>query len=300
VNHIKDITIPRTTSLSSSMGQFSSTGSDSGSDSGTKQVAWSKEKFAEGRFRYAIMGTWNTPLSKSGEKCIIKHLKDSYTWKPTDWNTTMRIHRETKQLAGSFNKFHSTGGIISFVDIDLFQCVYHPNNEIGGPKFNEYHIVETYIPGKYIKWCNNYGYWNSTDEHIATMQAFSHWSWYQTGGQKMIADLQGATNNGGYLLTDPTIISSNGAEYGATDTGVEGMAIMLLKHTCNSICKHLPKPTVVDLYSCISLLEMQECMELLHSVSDSTAYKWEVKLSVSTRKKLADKLKRIATSRMLN
>lgn len=280
------------------MGQFSSTGG-AGSSGGTKQVAWSKKRFAEGRFRYAIMGTWNTPLSKSGEKCIIKHLKDSYTWKPTDWDTTIKIYREAAKFAESFNKFHSTGGVIIIADVDVFHCVYHPNNEIGGPRLNEYHIVETYIPGKYTKWCNNYGYWNRTDEHVAMMQAFSHWSWYHTGGQKMIADLQGATNNGGYILTDPAILSLQGKEYGATDTGVEGMAMMLLKHNCNSICKHLPKPTITDLYSCIPLSELQDCTRLLNAVSDSTAYNWELKLSAATRNKLADKMKRIAASKSL-
>ena len=299
MKHIKHTTILRITSLVYSMGQFSSTESSSDTDSGTKQVAWNKEKFAEGRFRYAIMGTWNTPVSKSGEKCIIKHLKDSYTWKPTEWNTTMRMHRETKQLAESFNKFHSTGGVVRFADVNVFHCVYHPNNEIGGPKLNEYHIVETYISGKYTKWCNNYGYWNNTEEHVAMMQAFSHWSWYQTRGQRMIADLQGATNNGEYILTDPAILSLNGREYGATDTGVEGMAIMLLKHTCNLICEHLPKPTVADLYTCIPLSELQDCIKLLYTVNDSTAYNWEQKLSVSTRNKLVDKLKNIAISKKL-
>ena len=44
-------------------------------------VEWDTERFAEGRFRYAIKGTWVKPKEKEGQKCVLKHMKSSCTWK---------------------------------------------------------------------------------------------------------------------------------------------------------------------------------------------------------------------------
>ena len=35
-------------------------------------VEWEDERFAEGRFRYAIKGTWLRPREKEGQKCVVK------------------------------------------------------------------------------------------------------------------------------------------------------------------------------------------------------------------------------------
>ncbi len=83
--------------------------------------------------------------------------------------------------------------------------------------------------------------------HSELMPAFMHWSWAHTGGQKMIADLQGVRSHSGYTytLTDPVLLSNHthGGQYGCTDTGVEGMAMFFLKHTCGHFCWQYPKPT---------------------------------------------------------
>ena len=63
-------------------------------------VEWESEKFAEGRFRYAIRGTWLRPREKQGQKCVVKHLKSSYTWNKTDWDTTVKIYEEAEELRG--------------------------------------------------------------------------------------------------------------------------------------------------------------------------------------------------------
>ena len=84
-----------------------------GSTDGVKKVKREEEKFAEGRFRNAIIGTWIQPASKCGEKCVIKHFKESYTWEPTDWDTTVQIYKEASELAEEFNKFHKTNRVVS-------------------------------------------------------------------------------------------------------------------------------------------------------------------------------------------
>ena len=88
------------------------------------------------------------------------------------------------------------------------------------PALGEWVVVEDYIEGSFKKWCNNYGFISDEAESLAkSLPAFMHWSWYHTNGQMMIADLQGVKKPGGYLLTDPVILSDVDGQFGCTDFG---------------------------------------------------------------------------------
>ena len=211
----------------------------------------------------------------------------------TDWDTTVRIHKEAEELAKGFNKFSNTDHPIHFTELVVIKCLYKPNadNHPHGPKLDEYHTTEDFLVGTFKKWVNNYGAY--TDETLSTaisIPAFMHWSWYQTKGEKMIADLQGVRNDNGYMLTDPVILSLSG-EYGATDMGVEGMAIFFYLHECNSFCKNLPRPGKNDLVSHIPSTQLSLCLELKRSVQVATMYSCEVKLSVEIQARLVTKFR---------
>ena len=257
-----------------------------------KKVTWNEESFAEGEFRYAIMGTWKLPVVKRGEKCVIKHFRKKTVFQPTGWATTMRMYEEASELAKEFNKFHKTHRVVTFVEVDKFQCTEHHIKNIRGPKLNEYFVVEPYLSGNFTKWCNNNGYWNITDQYVPLMQAFMHWSWWYTNSETMISDLQGTADDTGYTLTDPALLSIHGDKYGATDVGVEGMTRLFLNHTCNSICQHLKKPTPNELKSCIPASELQNFRQVFNAAN--TSYQYECKLTELTRRNLEYKLKDIA------
>ena len=133
-------------------------------------------------------------------------------------------------------------------------------------------LVEDYLPGNFTKWCKNNGYISSASE---LMPAFMHWSWVHSRGEVMIADLQGVLSGSTYRLTDLALLSNTteGVKYGCTDTGVEGMAMFFLRHTCNQYCWGLPRPTVADVVGHGSLRAIQ-----LQSIVPSTAYTQELKL----------------------
>lgn len=250
-------------------------------------VEWEGEKFAEGRYRYAIKGTWLRPREKEGQNCVVKHMKSSYTWQKTDWDTTVKIYKEAEELAKGFNKFSGTTHPIHFTEVIVIKCLYKKDpSSPNGPRLDEYCTTEDFLFGTFKKWVNNYGAY--TDETLSTatsMPAFMHWSWYQTKGEKMIADLQGVRDSDGYRLTDPVILSLSG-EYGATDMGVEGMAIFFCLHKCNSFCENLPRPGKNDLKSQIPSMEFQSCMQLIGSIRCATTYTCELKLSVQIRTQL--------------
>ena len=224
--------------------------------------------FAEGRFRLAYKGTITSPPNLAGQKCVVKESKDSYTWKLTDWDKAVEIHEMAKTMASSFNKVHNCTLSIHYGDLAVHMVTKSDSDD--GPELNEYVLVESYIPGDFTKWCNNYGYISSSSE---LMPAFMHWSWYNSNGQKMIADLQGVRTGTEYLLTDPVILSNSlGGKYGCTDTGVEGMAMFFLKHECNQFCDMYPKPTIQD------VLTTNDAKLQLASLSTSTAYSHELKI----------------------
>ena len=258
-------------------------------------VEWESAKFAEGRFRYAIKGTWIRPRTKQGQHCVVKHSKASYTWKKTDWDTTVKIYEEAQELAKGFNAFSGTDRPIHFTEVIVIKCLYKKNpSSPNGPRLDEYCTTEDYLHGQFTKWLNNYGV--CTNEALNTaisMPAFMHWSWYHTGGEKMIADLQGVRSDKAYTLTDPVILSLTG-EYGATDMGVEGMALFFLFHKCNSFCQKLPKPSVDDFKSQIPQAELQSCMQLVASVRSATTYTCELRLSVQIRVQLVARFRAIA------
>ncbi|KAI0200270.1 kinase-like domain-containing protein [Astrocystis sublimbata] len=74
------------------------------------------------------------------------------------------------------------------------------------------------------------------------MQALSHYSYDNSGGQLLLCDIQGGSYSNGYILSDPVIMSQR-RTYGPTDLGRDGIRSFFLRHTCNRFCKqHWTKP----------------------------------------------------------
>ena len=243
-------------------------------------VEWNNPRFAEGRFRNAYMGTWIRPREKEGQKCVVKERKDTYTWKATDWKVSEDIVKKAKELAVGFNSFSKTNRPISFTDVQVIKVVKQrdPN---ATPKLDEHVVVENYLYGDFKKWCNNYGF--ISDEAVktaASLPAFMHWSWVHTQGQLMIANLQGVRREDRYCLTDPVILSLNKV-YGATDMGVEGMALFFLHNKCNDFCKDLRRPQLNDFLQNprIPKQQIMTCIQVLQQVSSATTYTCELQLT---------------------
>jgi len=76
------------------------------------------------------------------------------------------------------------------------------------------------------------------DSQAVEAQAFSHFSYVQSGGKYVVVDLQGTHNESGYRLSDP-VIHSPTCEFGMTDRGKLGIADFFKTHSCNDICRLL-------------------------------------------------------------
>ena len=232
-----------------------------------KYVEFSSNILAEGKFQRVHQGTRVKPMSKKGQQCVVKHLKTSFTRKQTDWDTTIKIYDEANKLSNKFNSYAETSRPITFTGVDVMRYV-EATPESAGPRLNEYVVVEDFISGEYTKWCNNNGFWSPGSPH--SMQAFLYYGWYYyTRGQKMLTDLKGVHNVDRYILNDPAMLSLSPDEYGCTDMGPEGMVLLLLNHTCNSMCSNLPKPTEQDLSACLTQEELRTCKQAISSMINS-------------------------------
>ena len=258
-------------------------------------VVFQENWFAQGRFRNAYKGTWITPLEKMGQQCVVKKKKDTCAWHLTDWDTSVKIQKKAQEFAGSFNNSFSVGPThpVTFPDVYIHRVV-QTCNSLFGPRLNECVLVEDFIPGDFKKWCNNYGF--ISEEAKTTdimMPAFMHWSWVHTGGEMMVADLQGVRGVDGYTLTDPVILSTTGT-YGATDMGIEGMAMFFIHHECNGICSVLSKPTYWDVITRIPPLYRVSCEQLLQQVMSSTTYTFELRFPPHVRATVIQTFREIA------
>ena len=261
-------------------------------DDQVKRVTFESQKFAEGRFQNAYKGTWTNPRERIGQKCVVKEKKNTCTWNLTDWETSVKIQKKAQELAGSFNVSLKPSHPVSFTEVDVLKVV--ESNPLSGPRLHEYVLVEDFIPGNFKKWCNNYGFISDEAKTTAiTMPAFMHWSWVHTGGEMMVADLQGVSGDDGYTLTDPVILSTTGT-YGATDMGVEGMAMFFIHHECNGICSGLSKPTYWDVITRIPPLYRASCEQLLQQVMSSTTYTFELQFPPHIRATVIQTFREIA------
>ena len=124
---------------------------------GNSTATFESQPFAEGRFRYAYMGTWQTP-EKLGQKCVIKKRKDMCAWQATDLAIPVNIQEEAQKLARGFNEAlrPTCSHPISFTEVKVHIVNRQPYSS--GPRLNEYVTAEDFIPGNFVKWCNNYGF----------------------------------------------------------------------------------------------------------------------------------------------
>jgi len=244
--------------------------------------------FAAGRFRLAYRGVYSKPPHKVGLPCVLKEEKSNRVWPRDSWKMTVKVHKIAKKMAEDFNKEKHTRMIVEYVDV--FPGFVDRFKYAGGPREEKIFMIEDFIPGHFKKWCSNDGYISSESK---LMPAFMHWSWVNSKGQKMIADLQGVRTEDRYILTDPVILSCQaGNMFGPTDTGVVGMALFFLNHHCTELCRGFPVPCYQDLFD---ILPEKLRTKLLTSASTSTAYYNQIFLPVEIAGNLELALKRYAS-----
>eukprot|EP00438_Fugacium_kawagutii_P027527 Skav207793 [mRNA] locus=scaffold710:104864:106393:- [translate_table: standard] len=222
---------------------------------------------------------WNiegkeTPFAK----CIVKKFKRMHSFFACEWEKDLRVLKEAQFWSKKFNQKKVSAIDIQFADAFMAKvcergCVKQTSlcTEDGCCKHTcdysraevqkeELVCVEPKLDGKFVKANCNQGYVEepSADnrEFLEVAQAFSHWTWAESGKSLLVCDLQGVyetdTSNNAkkWKFTDPAIHSANPdtQDFGLTDLGPRGINAFFFSHRCNDLCQSLPRPeTAIDL-----------------------------------------------------
>eukprot|EP01012_Entosiphon_sulcatum_P049048 TRINITY_DN67640_c0_g1_i1.p1 TRINITY_DN67640_c0_g1~~TRINITY_DN67640_c0_g1_i1.p1 ORF type:complete len:302 (+),score=22.04 TRINITY_DN67640_c0_g1_i1:28-933(+) len=196
-------------------------------------VAVNSWPFQEGTLRvtYGLVD-----LTHGNQQCLAKHSKD-----PADgldvYLRDVEMQSVARQIAQEYNKRNPP----KRVEFLLPWVVELPRRTTP----NGAHLIlgaEPYLPGEYKKHTNNFGY--ISPESRATPQAFSHFSWVNSGGRLLVSDIQGvedySSTSASYKYTDPQIHSAGpGSRYGKGDMGTEGILKFFETHQCTAVCQFL-------------------------------------------------------------
>jgi hypothetical protein len=204
------------------------------------------DPFAEGKLRIAYYGKYAN--DESGSSLVLKQFKYTSENQFIRYKEQMEIQSVAIALANKFNSIKPAGTRnVQFEDVSTVTLTEGEGKS--------HFAMERYIPGKYVKFNNNAGFVNET-AYTATLNAFSHWTYWATRRYLMVVDLQGVKKEESsgevrYVLTDPAIHCGSLRRFGKTNLGREGMYKFFRTHYCNGICKamalkfHRYQPTEV-------------------------------------------------------
>ena len=99
------------------------------------------------------------------------------------------------------------------------------------PERHECFLLERKLAGEYVKHNNNSGF---VQRGRNTPQAFSHFTYENSGREMMVVDIQGC----GDCYTDPQIHTFVGGQFSG-DLGTDGILAFFKTHKCNELCREL-------------------------------------------------------------
>lgn len=141
--------------------------------------------------------------------------------------------------AGRFNELARCKGA-SAPCVFFVPCfTYHVEDAQYDKREPSVFAAERYLPGVFLKYNSNNGYINEGfARHHEAVQAFTHFTFAESEGQLMVADLQGVARDAEVILTDPQVLSTGGG-FGPGDLKSAGMRACLTAHRCGPTCRKL-------------------------------------------------------------
>lgn len=215
---------------------------------GMKGVDLELDRFDNGSFRSAFRATVTKDGYRDfnpGQRLVFKALRaGEYNQGERLSDRDVEAQTLLKMLCDSFNRrgyspirMHAVVGHIIRFPVTM-------RNTAGKRVIcrREKVLIEPMLDGRFIKFNSNDG-WASSHPRHALAQAFSHWTWVQSGrkfGQRyLIADLQGVRSANAFVFTDPAVLSETTRQFGMADLGKSGINEWFRRHRCNEHCKKL-------------------------------------------------------------
>jgi Alpha-kinase family/Protein kinase domain len=188
--------------------------------------------FAQGALRVAHY----TRTAASTNHYIVKSFERA-GWQPSDGElaTDMRCQALCKAFALEFNAL-----VRDKHSIDFVMMVYLKGKEGTTSSDSMCISLESFLPGKIVKYNNNTSYVNEeipNDPFNQAAQAFSHFTFERSQGRVLVCNLEGV----GKLMTDPIIHTVDPKRFilSTTNLGEDGFKFFFCSHKCNDVCRQL-------------------------------------------------------------
>ncbi|KAI1110982.1 kinase-like domain-containing protein [Nemania sp. NC0429] len=199
--------------------------SNSRTNNATRADIYRHRLFASGTFKNVYAGMY-TVGERAGQRCVSKEFKTGSVYETHYFDEEMNVMRRAQAVIDDWQD----GG---FIDKRIL---------LNTPEIWQYEgtgvktLVEPMIQN-YEKFNSNSG-WSSADGGASSeaMQALSHFSYHNSGGQFLLCDLQGGAYQDGYILSDPVIMSQT-KTYGPADLGPDGIRSFFGRHKCGPFCR---------------------------------------------------------------
>mmetsp|Transcript_18157 Transcript_18157/g.57014 ORF Transcript_18157/g.57014 Transcript_18157/m.57014 type:complete len:455 (+) Transcript_18157:23-1387(+) len=198
----------------------------------SRGAARGSSKHAEWAYqRNYVLKTYKASVSGSCRKM----LEDDVVTQAESKALARRYNAKLRALlkAGKFDRRSPKPMKYKCVDM-LEACLVRFPDRAGEPCF----LMEAFVAGDFRKHNDNFGFVSGVvdDDETpwrATPQAFSHFTFCETAGDRIVVDVQGV----GDLFTDPQIHTRDGVGFGVGNGGGRGLALFFATHRCNRICK---------------------------------------------------------------
>jgi hypothetical protein len=110
---------------------------------------------------------------------------------------------EVQSIAGFLATLFNDEAHVHGSDFKVHYLLAHTLKGVDGSGRQQIFNLEAFNEGKIEKFNSNWGYVHSKHVYVATVQAFSHWTWHVSGGKLMVVDVQGVYDEHQQACTSP-------------------------------------------------------------------------------------------------
>ena len=205
--------------------------------------------FAMGTFRLVARGVFLDGEREGGQNFVAKWFKSGMSKEEAYFAADVKTNERALSLLASFCAAGITSRTIRLNDAEVWCKPARAMQRVRGrlrkgpavvqrerTQDGKLVLVEPYIHG-YEKFNSNSGWTTATRRNTAdVMSALSHFSYHISGGQYLLCDLQGSSDDGGIILSDVVINSREAGRHGPADLGPLGISTFFSQHRCGRYC----------------------------------------------------------------
>ncbi|GFR70651.1 alpha-protein kinase vwkA-like [Elysia marginata] len=229
--------------------------SEEGGNGDSYWVSFEEKSFCKGKAFKVYSGKMNGRGKKSGDRCVVKVFRKCMGTKSL-CSCEMKKSETASELARAYNKSAQKRDVyLRFAatywalmdEVSRLKTIFfsgeRPLSSKEAVLFEDDVRMDGERPNKTRRLSSFMDARGRPGTSRATeLDAFTHFSYHQSGGRLVVCGLEGVHDSEGFFLKTPTI-HSRAREFGNSDGGLLGIREVFRHHVCNNLCKDMSKPS---------------------------------------------------------